>query len=143
MTQTIHTPGKLKLDTANDIVSVDGWGIVAADMQYMLFKGSPLENKRRIIACWNACEDIETEWLKLHKIAPIIADVKTMHADFATLRDQNTRLLEVLTIISKNAPRTLKESDLADFGRWFVNAWEEDIRAIIARAAISKDERKK
>lgn len=91
---------------------------------------------RRIVACMNATEGIETEWLELHKVAPIVNDLKTMHTDFATLRAQNARLLEAL-------------KNLLDFPQDILDAWEKTGATITltalhfqqARAAIAEAEK--
>lgn len=65
----------------------------------------------------------------------LIAKIEYKHgASQPDFRAVNERLLEALKTIYTNRPKTLWKSDLLDFSLWFINAWEEDIAAIIVEA---------
>lgn len=69
----MHTPGTLKVIDADEYCGTyitDQFGETVADLYFMTRPNAPhrftnsADNARRLVACWNACEGIDTEKLE-------------------------------------------------------------------------------
>jgi hypothetical protein len=110
-----------------------GKTLVDGDLVELSFKEAQA-NARRIVACVNACEGVETENLERGIIKQMGEEWNENHpAELERLRQQNAALVDALTRI-----RDHMDMDGYEAGAWKALALE---MADVARAAIAEAEK--
>ncbi len=92
-----HTPGSITYrenGDANSYAILDGNG---KWLLSLIHNGEPLlhtqrENLRRLSACWNACQNIETEVLEQHALGVIAAGMSQQISEMTALLEQATHI---------------------------------------------------
>lgn len=125
-----HTQGKLAIGCGTDIVTFQNGRIMdVASVYCHVINGRAEANAQRIVACWNACDGIDTADLK----AGSVNIIQKLHDEAAKLvLAQRDELLAALNLLKAT-----------DFGANVKTADDErhmDKVAAFARAAIAKVE---
>lgn len=125
-----HTPGHLILEHGADIVTFeDGRIMDVASVYCHEIDGRSEANAERMVACWNACQGIDTADIKSGSVSII----NKLHDEAAKrVLAQRDELLAALNLLKA-----------ADFGANVITAEDErhmDSVAAFARAAIAKVE---
>lgn len=119
-----HTKGKLHVgEMHNQSIDINhSHGDVKGAISLTIAKvtarpswiGESEANARRLVACWNACEEISTESLELGIIDEITDILKAYAADRDRLQALNAELVAALEIIARgDADRGLQMRDIA------------------------------
>ncbi len=106
-----HTPGRLHTGGDGTIVyAADGWAVCNTTVFYTQHGGPKVAkaNARRLAACWNACEGIDTEHLEkngLPAFAPTISDLRTQRDTLlAACRQAEPVLADLEGLLQARAP---------------------------------------
>lgn len=124
-----HTPGRLKVRGGFSIYADDGKTPVADTCLTNSVPDNDEANARRLAACWNACEGLDTESLEKHSLASVTSKLlkaKTQRDELATALSGLLSYFE-----SGNSVPVDKATIKAD-----------SLEVIAARAAIQKVEGK-
>ena len=127
-----HTPGNLILEHGADIVTFeDGRIIDVASVYCHAIDGRSEANAERLVACWNACQGIDTADLKSGSVSII----QKLH-DYVAQRvlEQRDELLAALQGIIGY----FDSGNSVDVSQATIKAGSDEVKA--ARAAIAKVE---
>lgn len=90
---TQHTPGKLRIDEYGGIVTPDGEKLeltgVSMPCGHVPKDAECHANARRLVACWNACEGIETDELEKIRLddLPVLCAVPELQSAMEALAE--------------------------------------------------------
>ena len=100
---TSHTPGRLKVQHPHE--GERGWEIAFEPGLQQVCQNVTEANARRLVACWNACEGIDTEHLEnIDMLGETLAvRFAAFHASERELMDTRDKLLAAAqTTLAKN-----------------------------------------
>ena len=125
-----HTPGHLILEHGADIVTFeDGRIMDVASVYCHAIDGRSEANAERLVACWNACQGIDTADLKSGSVSII----QKLHDDVAQrVLEQRDELLAALQGIIGY----FDSGNSVDVSQATIKAGSDEVKA--ARAAIAK-----
>ena len=139
-----HTQGKLAIGCGTDIVTFQNGRIMdVASVYCHAIDGRSEANAERLVACWNACQGIDTADLKSGSVSII----QKLHDDVAQrVLEQRDELLAALKVFQDQcemmeSANWRKWEELAspeEFERWVKSRATH--MALQARAAIAKVE---
>ena len=127
-----HTPGHLILEHGADIVTFEDGRIIDVASAYChAIDGRSEANAERLVACWNACQGIDTADLKSGSVSII----QKLHDDVAQrVLEQRDELLAALQGIIGY----FDSGNSVDVSQATIKAGSDEVKA--ARAAIAKVE---
>lgn len=132
-----RTPGLLKLHTKypQDMVTPDGHYTVARTLPQPTIAVA-VANARRLVACWNACDGIDTDDLEAHSVNII----HKLHDDAAKrVLSERDELLEALKECIEDSEQAVCEY-IEKYGETYRPQRLQVMRSTVAkaRAAIAK-----
>ena len=127
-----HTQGKLAIGCGTDIVTFQNGRIMdVASVYCHAIDGRSEANAERLVACWNACQGIDTADLKSGSVSII----QKLHDDVAQrVLEQRDELLAALQGIIGY----FDSGNSVDVSQATIKAGSDEVKA--ARAAIAKVE---
>jgi uncharacterized protein (DUF1810 family) len=93
-----HTQGRLHVGEmhAGGRIALMSERFTIADVLSAFSSGVDEANARRLVACWNACEGIPTDWMEKHAFGSIDATLQSAMSQVADARAQRDQLLAAL-----------------------------------------------
>lgn len=133
-----HTQGRLHVGDGNNarriIYDERGWAVADAKLFHARRQESEdIENARRLVACWNACEGVSTDDLEAMPAAYMLAKLQMVIPLFQEARDAMTAITEAQRKLHGISQTLADRMDEA--GTFSVDDWRAAIAKVKGGAA--------